>query len=131
MSVTHFSRIQVNIEQPILMANKYLDKWLKREGIILPEKKKKRIAALIARYFHNEDKVTGDLIFNFLDNHYTGHRDIDLDDIRVVKYEIQRLLNDTIVQNKDVGRKFWLDQVVTSVILSTLIAISLHFVPTL
>ncbi len=93
---------QLDILGPLDQAKRCLDQWLREENRILPEKKKQRAAALMARYFHHEDQVTDQLMFSFL-RHYAGRPDIDMEDPTSVRMEIKALLDQS--QAEDAVKK--------------------------
>ena len=94
-----------DILQPIQQARRCLDRWLVDEKLQMPELQRVRTAALMARYFHNEDIVTDELMMSFL-RHYSGKRDIDMEDPLSVRAEIKTLLDEAmpVVQIKNSQR---------------------------
>lgn len=85
----------LDIYGPIERARRCLDSWLKEESRHLPEMRRRRVAALMARYFHYESDVNDQLMFSFL-RHYGGHREIDMDDPSSVRMEIKELLDTSV-----------------------------------
>lgn len=83
-----------NMEAPLAQAARCLDLWLAEEKLSLDPRKKRRVAALIARYFYNEDILTDQLIMSFL-RHYSGWHDVDMEDVGAVRQEIKRVLDET------------------------------------
>lgn len=81
-----------DIRAPIEQAARCLDLWLKEEERAMPERWRQRTAALLARYFQHEDDVTDQLMLSFL-RHYSGWREIDLEDPSSVRMEIKTLLD--------------------------------------
>ena len=82
----------LSIADPLQRAERCLDLWLKEEKRDMPQLSRQRLAALIARYFLHEDEVNDMLILSFL-RHYSGRREIDMDDAGAVKNEIKSLLD--------------------------------------
>lgn len=89
---------ECNIYGPIDQARCCLDAWLAEESRFLPDRQKERTAALMARYFHVEEAVTDELMMSFL-RHYSGMREIDVEDPRSVRMEIKALLDQARVQD--------------------------------
>ena len=84
-----------DMEAPLVQAVRCLELWLAEEKLSLDPRRKKRVAALIARYFYNEDILTDQLILSFL-RHYSGWHEVDLEDVGAVRHEIKRVLDETI-----------------------------------
>lgn len=82
----------LNIYAPLEQALRCLETWLKEESRAMDRKGKHRTAALLARYFQYEDDVTDDLILSFL-RHYSGRKEIDIEDPTSVRMEIKSLLD--------------------------------------
>lgn len=80
-----------DVESPLAQAGRCLDLWLGEESLFLDPRHRKRTAALIARYFHNEEVLSDQLILSFL-RHFSGFGEVDLDDAGAVRREIGRLL---------------------------------------
>lgn len=80
------------IRAPIDQAGRCLDLWLKEEERAMPKRWRARTAALLARYFQHEDEVTDQLMLSFL-RHYSGWREIDMEDLSSVRMEIKTLLD--------------------------------------
>ncbi len=91
-----------DIYGPIEQATRCLDRWLTEENRFMPLRHKERVAALMARYFHVEDAVTDDLMLSFL-RHYSGLREIDIEDPQSVRLEIKALLDQSQVQVPGAG----------------------------
>lgn len=85
------------IAVPVLQARRCLDQWLAEETRYLPERQRRRAAALIARYFLYEDNVTDDLLMSFL-RHYAGFRVIDMEDPASVRAELKAVLDASVVR---------------------------------
>jgi hypothetical protein len=77
---------------PIEQARRCLDLWLKEEKRRMDAPQRQRAAALIARYFLHEDQVTDRLLLSFL-RHYSGRKEIDIEDPASVRREIKALLD--------------------------------------
>jgi len=82
------------IKAPIKVARMALDTWLDQEQLTLSEKKKQRVAALLAHYFHDQSEISPARIKNYLGN-LAGGADVDLEDDQSVEIEIQRILGHT------------------------------------
>lgn len=91
-----------DILQPIQQARRCLARWLVDEKLQMHELQRVRTSALMARYFHNEDIVTDELMMSFL-RHYSGKRDVDMEDPMSVRAEIKDLLDETtpVIQNNN------------------------------
>ena len=85
--------LSVGMSAPIERARRCLEIWLREEGLNLSRRKRQRAAALIARYFYNEEDLRDRLILSFL-RHYSGFRDVDMEDISMVSQEIQATLDE-------------------------------------
>ena len=83
---------QFDAEGPIRQASRCLDLWLKEERRAMDRRHRRRTAALMARYFYNEDQVTDQLLLSFL-RHYAGWKEIDIEDPASVRQEIKILLD--------------------------------------
>lgn len=80
--------------EPLQQAERCLDIWLKENRRRLPRDDRARVAGLMARYFHYEDTVTDQLMLSFL-RHYSGQREIDMEDPTSVRMEIKAILDRT------------------------------------
>ena len=88
-----FEKTQLfDMEAPLEQALRCLDLWLAEEKLFLEPRKKKRVAALLARYFYNEDILSDQLIISFL-RHYSGWHEVDMEDVGAVRMEIKRVLD--------------------------------------
>lgn len=83
---------KLEIFAPIERATRCLDQWLKEEGKALSRAKKRRAAALMARYFQHEDDLNDALMLSFL-RHYSGRGDVDMEDPTSVRMEIKAVLD--------------------------------------
>lgn len=77
---------------PITRARRCLARWLKEERRHLDAALQSRAAALIARYFLHEEGVNDALILSFL-RHYSGKKEIDLEDPASVRMELKSVLD--------------------------------------
>lgn len=89
------SRQLFDLESPLSQAGRCLDLWLAEEGLSLDPRRRRRAIALIARYFHNEENLSDQLVLSFL-RHFSGFGDIDMDDAGAVRREVARLLKGAI-----------------------------------
>ena len=83
---------KLDVLGPIEQAERCLDAWLTEEKLFLTKKQKRRVTALMARYFLYEDEVTDELMFAFLRRHSGLHEDVDMEDPASVRNEIQTTL---------------------------------------
>lgn len=90
-------RIPVDVFSPLDQSRRCLDIWLKEEGRSLPPRMKARAAALMARYFHNEDNVSDQLMMSFL-RHYSGFGEVDMDDPQCLRAELKSVLDRAAVE---------------------------------
>lgn len=89
---------------PIEQARRCLDLWLAEEGRDMDEKRRQRASALMARYFMHEEQATDQLMLSFL-RHYSGHREVDIDDMASVKMEIKALLDQSVPASPPTARR--------------------------
>src|SRR6218665_4064713 len=82
---------------PVVQARRCLERWLGEESRYLPERQRRRAAALMARYFLYEDNVTDELMMSFL-RHYAGFRVIDMEDPASVRTELKAVLDASVVR---------------------------------
>lgn len=80
------------IFQPLRQSARCLDLWMRESGRHLPRRERRRVAGLMARYFHYEEQVTDQLLLSFL-RHYAGQREIDMEDPTSVRLEIKSILD--------------------------------------
>lgn len=80
------------ILRPLRQSSRCLNIWMKESGRHLSHRDRRRVAGLMARYFHYEDQVTDQLMLSFL-RHYAGQREIDMEDPASVRLEIKTILD--------------------------------------
>lgn len=83
---------KLDIRGPLDQAERCLDVWLKEENRTLTKLQRRRVVALMARYFHYEDDVTDELMLSFL-RHYSGRGTVDMEDPASVRLEIKAVLD--------------------------------------
>jgi hypothetical protein len=91
MNIDAMHTEKLDIFGPLAQSRRCLDQWLSEEGRIMPERLKRRTAALIARYFYHEDELNDQLLLSFL-RHYSGQGAMDIEDPSAVRMEIGNLL---------------------------------------
>jgi len=80
------------VEMPLIQAERCVDIWLSEAKMAIEPRQKRRAVALVARYFHGEENIKDALILSFL-RHYSGWKDIDMEDMSAVSYEIKNVLD--------------------------------------
>lgn len=89
---------KLDLRGPLEQAERCLGQWLKEEKRTLPAAERKRVAALMARYFYHEDEVTDQLMMSFL-RHYSNGNALDMEDPTSVRMEIKSVLDQSRVRD--------------------------------
>lgn len=81
-----------DIDTPLRQARQCLDAWLAEEEAALPERERRRAAALLALYFHGDADAEMNMT-GFL-RHYSGHREaLPGEDAGALRMELKSLLD--------------------------------------
>lgn len=107
---------------PLAQARRCLDLWLREEGRRMPARQRQRAAALIARYFANEDAASDALILSFL-RHYSGFGAVDLDDPLAVRQELKTTLDRSTASAAHSRRLLWLSSASGLVFVAAVLAV--------
>lgn len=94
----------LNLYAPIEQSLRCLDQWLQEEGRSMEARQRQRTAALLARYFQHEDDVSDELLLSFL-HHYSGRKEVDMEDPTSVRMEIKSLLDRTAPLEQNIPRR--------------------------
>jgi len=90
---------------PLIQAERCVDIWLREEKMAIEPRQKRRVVALVARYFHGEENIKDALILSFL-RHYSGWKDVDMEDMSAVSYEIKNVLDLAEPLDKPLDKQF-------------------------
>lgn len=110
----------LGIFQPLKQADRCVDQWLRENGRAMSRRDRRRVAGLMARYFHYEEDVTDQLMLSFL-RHYSGQREIDMEDPASVRLEIKAILD------RAVTRPPFIPPAVTALLLGMILSIAAFY----